>query len=107
MSSYVPSETGVVAVLAAALLVVLIAGYTTGQYLPAGIARTLAWTTLILGTLGVERLVADEPAGVRMVALITFALLVMKVIVVIEERARGMGRLSFGAWLGFAGAWSE
>jgi alginate O-acetyltransferase complex protein AlgI len=41
----------------------------------------------------------------RMVALITFALLVMKVIVVIEERARGMNSLTFTAWLGFAVAW--
>lgn len=105
MSSYVPSELWVAAVLAAVLLVVLIAGYTIGRYLPVGVARALTWTTLVLGTLGVERLVVDEPAGVRMVALITFALLVMKVIVVIEERARGMGPLSLGAWLGFAGAW--
>jgi len=105
MSSYVPSELWVVVVLASALLVVLTAGYTIGRYLPAGIARALAWTTLALGTLGVERLVHDEPAGVRMVALITFALLDMKVIVVIEERARGMGPLSLGAWFGFAGVW--
>ena len=104
MSAYVPSELWVVAVLAAAL-VVLIAGYAIGRRLRPGIARAFAWTTLVLGTLGVEKLVAHEPAGVRMVALITFALLVMKVIVVIEERARGMGPLSFGAWFGFAGAW--
>src|SRR5207253_329044 len=61
--------------------------------------------TLVVGTLGVEKLVAGEPPGVRMIALIGFALLVMKVIVVIEERAQGMKPLSFSAWLGFAGAW--
>ena len=106
MSSYGPSEPWLAAVFAAALLVVLIPGYAIGRgYLPVAIARALAWTTLVLGTFGVERLVADEPAGLRMVALITFALLVMKVIVVIEERARGMGPLSLGGWLGFAGAW--
>jgi alginate O-acetyltransferase complex protein AlgI len=95
----------VVAALATALLVVLTAGYTIARRMPATIARTLAWATLVLGTLGIERLVADEPAGLRMVALVTFALLVMKVIVVIEESARGMAPLSFGAWLGFTGAW--
>jgi hypothetical protein len=105
MSAYVPSEPSVVAVLAAILFAVLIAGYTIGRYLPPAVARALAWTTLVFGTLGVERLVTDEPGGVRMVALITFALLVMKVVVMIEERARGMGPLSFGTWLGFAGAW--
>src|SRR5688500_6424039 len=101
MSSYVPSEPWAAAV----HLVVHFAGYTIGRYLPAGIARALARNTLVLGTLGVERLVADEPAGARMIALSTFALLVMKVIVVVEERARGMGPLSLGAWVGFAGAW--
>src|SRR5688572_12276578 len=99
MSSYVPSEPRVGAMFAVVLVVVLFAGYMMGRgYVSAGIARALAWTTVFFGTLGVERLVADEPAGVRMVALITFALLVMKIIVVIEERARGMGCLSLGAW---------
>src|SRR5688572_17795002 len=105
MSAYAPSECWVAAVLATAFLVVLIAGYATGRYLPAVVARPLAWTTLVLGTLGVERWVADEPAGVRMLGLITFVLLVMKVIVVIEKRDQGMGALSCGGWLGFAGAW--
>jgi len=106
MSSYVPSDLWVGAVLIGVLLVVLIAGYTIGRgSVSAASARALAWAALVLGTLGVERLVADESAGVRMIALITFALLLMKVIVVVEERALGMKALSLGAWFGFAGAW--
>ena len=105
MSAFVPSEPWVVEVLAAVFLVAVVAGYIVGCRLPIGLARALAWATLIPGTLAVEKLVACEPAGMRMVALITFALLVMKVTVVIEERARGMRPLSFGRWLGFAGAW--
>ena len=105
MSPYLPSQLWVVEVLAAGLVVVIVAGHAIAHRLTTVVARALAWTTLVVGTLGVEKLVAGEPPGVRMIALIGFALLVMKVIVVIEERARGMRPLSFSAWLGFAGAW--
>jgi alginate O-acetyltransferase complex protein AlgI len=105
MSPYLPSEPRVVLILAALIVVLLMGGYAVARYSPEAPARVAAWTTLVLGTLGVEEWVAGEPPGVRMLALITFALLVMKVIVVIEERARGMAALGLGAWLGFAGAW--
>lgn len=105
MTAYLPSELWVVAVLAAAIGAVIVGGHAIARGCPVGIARFLAWSTLVVGTLGVERLVDHEPPGMRMVALIALALLVMKVIVVIEERARGMEPLTFGAWLAFAGAW--
>src|SRR5207247_9242029 len=105
MSPYLPSQLWVVEVLAAGLVVVIVAGHAIAHRLTTVVARALAWTTLVVGTLGVEKLVAGEPPGVRMIALIGYALLVMKVIVVIEERSRGMKPLSFGAWLGFAGTW--
>ncbi len=105
MPAYLPNELSVVAVLAAVLISVLLLGHALASRLRPGVARPLAWTALVLGTLGVERLVAREPPGVRMVALIAFALLTMKVIIVIEERARGMAPLTIGAWLCFAGAW--
>lgn len=105
MFAYVPSEPWVVAALAAALVFVILAGYPVASLVPSALARPLAWATLVLGTFGVERLTSREPPGMRMVALIAFALLSMKVIVVVEERARGMRPLSFSAWLGFAGAW--
>ncbi len=105
MSAYIPSEEGVLWVLGAFLLLVLVAGHALAGSGPLRLVRGGAWTTLVLGTWGVERLTAREPPGVRMLALILFALLVMKVIVVVEERARGMAPLTFRAWLGFAGAW--
>lgn len=105
MASYIPSAYWVAGLVAALLAVVLAAGYPMGRYLSAGVARALAWSMLVVGTLGIERLLSSEPPGVRMVALITYALLGMKVIVVIEERARGMPPLSPGMWFAFAGAW--
>jgi hypothetical protein len=105
MSAYVPSDAGVLAVLVAVLLLVLVGSHALAWRGPIRLVRALAWTTLVLGTWGVETLTAREPPGVRMVALIAFALLLMKVVVVVEERARGMAPLTFRAWLGFAGAW--
>ena len=105
MTAYVPSASWVVALWAACVVVVFIAGYVLHTSRSTGTARIVAWSMLVVGTVGLERLTSAEPAGVRMLALITFALLGMKVIVAIEERARGMRPLSLGMWFGFAGAW--
>ena len=105
MSAYLPSEPWVVAVLSVLIVIVLGAGHALSHRGSPRLARLSAWSTLVLGTLTVEKLVLHEPSGVRMVALIVFALVVMKVIVVVEERARGMEPLGFGNWLAFAGAW--
>jgi alginate O-acetyltransferase complex protein AlgI len=67
--------------------------------------RVVAWTTLIAGSAVVGRAVAREAPGVRMLAWCTFGLLVLKVIVIFEERARGMASLSIGAWFGFLFGW--
>lgn len=105
MSAYLPSTSFIVPVLALGLLIVLGSGFAIGRLGQSGIARGLAWAVLLLGTLGAERLVADEPPGVRMLALVSVALLGMKIIVVVEERALGMAPLSLAAWVGFAAAW--
>jgi alginate O-acetyltransferase complex protein AlgI len=105
MSAYRPSDPGVAAVLFLAFLVVLLFGHVVARHVPTRVARVVAWITLVAGTFGVERWVRGEPAGVRMLALVGFALLAMKLVVVVEERARGMPPLPFGAWLGFAGGW--
>ncbi len=104
MASYTPTEPWIAEVAAVTLLLLLIAGYIMGRSATAS-ARVLAWSLLVLGTITVDRLVAQEPAGVRMLALIIFALTTMKVIVVIEERARGMAPLTLGRWLGFVCTW--
>jgi len=105
MSAYLPSTSSVVPVLALGLLVVVGGGFAIGRLGQSGVARALAWAVLLLGTPAGACLVAHEPPGVRMLALVSVALLGMKIIVVVEERALGMAPLSFGAWLGFATAW--
>lgn len=105
MLSYLPTDASVTASVAAALGIVLIAGYAIAHRCSLIHARWLAWLTLAFGTIVIERLVAHEPAGVRMVALVSFALLVMKVVVVSEERAREMAPLACGYWLAFSAGW--
>jgi len=103
--AYFPSEPRVVAVFVAILVATGAGGHAVASRCSARTARRVTWPAFVVGTVAVERLVAEEPPGVRMAALIAFALLVMKVLVVVEERARGMAALPFGTWLAFAGAW--
>lgn len=105
MESYVPASPAVVATLLGALLLVLLAGGTVALRGPLAAARATAWTLLLAGTAGVERLTASEPPGFRMIALIAFAMLPLKCIVVVEERASGMEPLPFRSWLEFAAGW--
>jgi len=105
MPVHPPIDARAAAILAGTLLLVLAGGHALAWSCSARVARAWTWTALVLGSGGVERLTTRAAPGVRMVALIVFGLLTMKVLVVVEERARGMAPLSFGAWLGFAGAW--
>jgi hypothetical protein len=100
-----PRDLEMVAALAVVLLLVLFGGYVltrraTGAWVP-----RLGWAILIAGVAGIERMVAGEPAGFRMLAFIAFALLTLKFIAAARERATGMPPLSFGAWLAFSCAW--
>jgi alginate O-acetyltransferase complex protein AlgI len=68
-------------------------------------ARFVAWAALVAGSLAVEKVVAREGAGVRMLVWSAFGLFLLKVIVIVEERARGMAPLSVPAWLAFVFGW--
>jgi alginate O-acetyltransferase complex protein AlgI len=104
-AAYVPTSIGILVALSAILVGVIVAGYTLQRLGLPRAARIAVWTTFIVGILGVERLCAGQPPGFRMLALICFALLVMKVIVLLEEQAQGMAPLTFIRWLGFSACW--
>jgi hypothetical protein len=87
------------------LLAILLAGLILTRLPPRWPARTLAWLLTVGGTAGMERLCADEPAGVRMLALIAALLFGMKAIVGVESRIAGEAALSPVQWLLFAAAW--
>ena len=103
--AYVPSGPAIVLAVALCLGAMLLAGFVLERRPPGAVARLLAWALLPLGVAGVERLCRREPPGLRMLALIAIALLAMKAIVAVEERARGMPPLSFGRWHAFGGGW--
>lgn len=105
MSAFRPTDAALVVVFAGMLLALLLGGHVLVRSTSAVWAVKLAWVTFVLGLVGVERLFAEEPAGLRMVVLITFALLALKLVAVTRERASGMSPLSLPAWLGFSVAW--
>ncbi len=68
------------------------------------LARILAWGTAVLSVVLADRWV-PEPAGFRMLALITPAFLGMKSVVAVEERYNRDCKLSFLSWLIFSLTW--
>ena len=104
-AAYVPTSAWIVLALGTILAALIVAGYTLQRLRFPHRARVALWTLLIVGTAGVERFYSGQPPGLRMLALISFALLVMKVIVLLEEQAQGMTPLSLTRWLGFSAGW--
>jgi hypothetical protein len=100
-----PRDAVTLAVVGAILVATLLAGLALSRLPPRWYTRLLAWLVTVGATAGVERLCRDEPAGVRMLAIIGALLYGMKAIVSVEARAEGMPVLSAWRWLGFAALW--
>jgi alginate O-acetyltransferase complex protein AlgI len=83
----------------------LLAGLALSRLPPRWYTRLLAWLVAVGVTVGMERLCRDEPAGVRMLAIIGALLYAMKAVVSVEARADGMPVLPAWRWLGFAALW--
>jgi hypothetical protein len=105
MTAYLPSDPAVVLAVAGAILGALVAGFLLARVTSLRKARVASWALVVLGTAGVERVCTQERPGFRMLALITFALVAMKSIVLTEERAHGLGSPSAREWLAFAVGW--
>jgi Membrane bound O-acyl transferase family len=105
MNAYTPHDPITLARVAAALLATLVTGFAVTRLRPVAVARTAAWALAVGGGVGVERLTADEPAGVRMLAIVLELILGMKAVVTVEAQAAGMPALKPWQWFGFAGLW--
>lgn len=70
-----------------------------------GLARMAAWTLVLVAVVGIERYTVDQPAGVRMLAVIGALLVAMKAVVTVELRPDEKARLSTWQWLAFAALW--
>jgi alginate O-acetyltransferase complex protein AlgI len=87
------------------LVGVILAGLGISRLPARWYARLAAWLVTVGGTVVVERLCRDEPAGVRMLAIIAALLVGMKGVVTVEARADGMAAIPALWWLGFAALW--
>lgn len=105
MNGYTPRDPVTLAVVGIVLVATLLAGLALSRLPPRWYARLLAWMLTVGVTAGVERLCQDEPAGMRMLAIIAALLYGMKAVVTVEARADGMAALSAWQWLGFAALW--
>ena len=105
MSAYRPLDAVDLAGTIALLAAIIVVGFGVARVRPLWLARLFAWTLVLCGVAGVERLDANEPAGVRMLAIIGALLYGMKSVVSVEVQAHGARPLSIGRWLGFAILW--
>ena len=105
MNGYSPNDPATLGVVGIVLVATLAGGLILGRLPPRWYARLLAWMLTIGATAGVERLCRDEPAGVRMLAIIGGLLFGMKAVVTVEARADGMPALPAWKWLCFAALW--
>ena len=105
MNGYMPNDPATLGAVDVLLATTLLVGLVFGRLPPRWYARLSAWLLTVGVTAGVERLCRDEPAGVRMLAIIGALLFGMKAVVTVEARADGMPVLAAWKWLGFAALW--
>lgn len=90
------------------LLLVLAASFVAGFVLTRGTGRwrgPASWCVPVAGFVTAERLTANEPAGVRMIAICLALLMGMKVVVGTASRQNGEPPLSLVAWSVFSLGW--
>lgn len=105
MSAYTPTSAAVLGLVLAVLACCLLLGYGIGNGPPARWRRPVAWLQVLSGTLFVERLTAEQPAGFRMLCLVLVLILSLKAVVLVESRRDGEPPLSPVRWLCFAALW--
>jgi alginate O-acetyltransferase complex protein AlgI len=103
MSAFEPRDVAVVGLVLAVLLGTLAAGFGVTWLRSPTYGRGDAWLLTISATVAVERLCADEPPGLRMLAIIAALWIGMKTVVSVEHQAAGGAPLPLLRWLGFAG----
>jgi hypothetical protein len=92
---------GLGAVLSGVVVAVALLGFVRSAPLARGLARALA----VGAVTAMDRAAADEPGGLRMLALCGAMLFAMKGLVLTEHRLAGGARLGPWRWLGFTLLW--
>ncbi|MEA2563569.1 MAG: hypothetical protein QOH06_5073 [Acidobacteriota bacterium] len=105
MNAYLPSDPRVAWAGAALLVLTLALGFAISRIASPRLARVAAWSLVVLALIGVERLTADEPAGLRMLGIAGAVLYALKAVVSVEERFASGVTLSPLRWFAFAAGW--
>lgn len=105
MTAYLPSDPRVAWAGAALLILTLALGFAISRIASPRPARMAAWSLVFFALIGVERLTAGEPAGLRMLGIAGAVLYALKAVVSVEERLASGTTLSPLRWLAFAAAW--
>jgi len=105
MTAYTPSSLLTVLEVVGLLVVILMCGFAIARIRPARTGRMAAWTLAVAAVAIAAWLCTNEPAGIRMVAIVLALLYAMKAIAAVEACARGETPLSFVAWICFAAGW--
>ena len=89
MNAYLPHDAVTMEWTAAILVGTLVLGFAVTRLRSPRLARIFAWLLTAGAVVGVERLCAKEPPGVRMLVIIAALLLSMKTVVTVESQADG------------------
>jgi len=104
MIAYGPHDPRTIVALFAALAATLLAGLAISRLGSRPLARAAAWALILVATIGGERLTADEPPGLRMLAIVALLFTAMKSAVTVDGMPPGT-RLPPARWLAFAAMW--
>jgi hypothetical protein len=105
MNAYLPIHPAMLPGVAVLITTAVFTGFAWSRVPSLRAARALAWVTAVALVVSAERLSAEEPAGLRMLALISVGLVAMKGPVLVEATAAGAPQVSFARWLCFALGW--
>ncbi len=105
MNAYLPHDACAMESTAAILAGTLVVGFAITRLHQPRLARTTAWLLTVGSVIGVERLCAKEPPGVRMLAIVGALMFSMKTVVTVESQADGGPRLAAWRWFAFALGW--
>jgi hypothetical protein len=105
MPAYLPSAWFVPVLVLAIVAATVAGGRALTRHASLRVVRIAGWSSLVVGSVAIERALAAEPPGVRMLSLIAFAMVVLKALVIGEARARGVPLLRPLRFLAFTLAW--
>jgi alginate O-acetyltransferase complex protein AlgI len=102
---FLPTDITAAAIIAGLLAVVVTVGFLLNRFGIAAWSQAVAWGLVLVASVGMLVAVCEQPAGLRMVAIILAVLYGMKAVVAVESRRKGRQALRLVQWLPFCLLW--